>query len=146
MRWIQPNYFKLTSIRLKLRSTTFSFIHKWPCPCLTQPFRHIVWEDFFYVGKNSPSLIDTVNSELPIIVSWLSVNIMSLTIEKHLIWYSDQGTRNWIQETKLSSMVAKLIVTWLGNATLIMYSGSQNIFTRVTPLTITVLPSLFTGW
>ena len=79
---IQPNYFKPTwspmwrSTRLRLRSTTFPVIYKWLCHCLTQTFC------LFCIGKDLPSLIDTVNSELTIIASWLNANKVSLNFEK----------------------------------------------------------------
>ena len=46
------------------------------------PYCLLMTQIFFCTGKDLPSLIDTVNSELTIIVSWLNANKKSLNIEK----------------------------------------------------------------
>ena len=70
-----------------------------PVVCWWPNFVH--WQEFAFIDWYC-------ESELTIIVSWLNAHKMSSNIEKNLIWYSDQGTRNWIQVTILSSMVAKV--------------------------------------
>ena len=48
----------------------------------------------FCTNKDLPSLIETVNFELIIIVAWFNANEMVLDMEhKYLIWSSDQGIR-----------------------------------------------------
>ena len=132
------------STRLKLRSTTFPIIYKWPCPCLAQSFCHIVcwWLKLFCTGKDLPSLIDTVNSELTIIVSWLNANKMSLTLKKisYMIFRSrnkklDPGNDIFIngckieqvQTTKFLGVIIDCNLTWKYHISYVCSKISKNI-------------------
>ena len=89
--------------------------------------------NFFCTGKICLPWLK-LNTELIVVVAWLNANKMSLNIEKHLTWYLDQETRNWMHQMKflsagvklnrfklLNSLVSSLTAIWLGNTMSIMY-------------------------
>ena len=97
---------------------------------------------FFCTGKDLPSLIETVNSELTIIVSWLNVNKMSLNIEKtsYMIFRSrnkklDPGNDIFIngckieqvQTTKFLGVIIDCNLTWKYHISYVCSKISKNI-------------------
>ena len=97
---------------------------------------------FFCTGKDLPSLFDTVNSELTIIVSWLNANKMSLNIEKtsYMIFRSrnkklDPGNDIFIngckieqvQTTKFLGVIIDCNLTWKYHISYVCSKISKNI-------------------
>ena len=106
------------------------------------PYCLLMTQFFFCTDKDLPSLIDTVNSELTIIVSWLNANKMSLNIEKtsYMIFRSrnkklDPGNDIFIngckieqvQTTKFLGVIIDCNLTWKYHISYVCSKISKNI-------------------